>query len=615
MAQGVESCRHLHRPHTVGDVGANWTKLRRARGNRNTPGARPFDSCPKAFLSFEGAVPYVNLRFLAVALALAFIPLPALAEEDDASHVRVEFPGDVVAVTPERPQQTVLAAVNDAGVGVELAVLVKDTPVGWVAKLAEQRFKLASGDRIEIMLTVGAARDAAREGRVLVRWEASNGDHGLVEVPVHWKAPEQPPSPPANQTQTHAPEPREDSPLRKFHECIGPARQAQPGSAEEARAMREEEVRRFKECCAEYKDSPLVAEKCRALAEVKEHLVAPRFVTFKPFEDGFGFEEYRVTGILAIERLRYEDGQAVLERRGEAVQWKFADGSMVSRDNPTGLLVFEGPGKLTVRFADGVQIKPRAESKEGMQAYSILADGWKGSLMTRNAVVEGRTVVVVNGTFSFHLLPPEPPGKMLAPPRQALEADIKSGIDKGAVGAEVSVRAKQPSDTKAQDRVTVFAYDDVAVKVEVPERAATRDNPVWIEVGANLSEGRTIVLDVDASLFASTKKSDLLVRYFDVQYVGGVREQVEVVFREASSLEDVLDATDDGLQPEYWIVADAQGLHVLVSVPTWSIHAISIASIVEFVTQPSVLSGIIAGVAGSALAAVALMWPRRRKEM
>ena len=79
----------------------------------------------------------------------------------------------------------------------------------------------------------------------------------------------------------------------------------------------------------------------------------------------------------------------------------------------------------------------------------------------------------------------------------------------------------------------------------------------------------------------------------------------------AADLTDILDPDDDGGQPEYWVVRDADGIQLMVSVPHWSVHAITVSSFGAFVTQPSVLLGIGAGVVGVGVAALLMLRPRK----
>ncbi len=162
--------------------------------------------------------------------------------------------------------------------------------------------------------------------------------------------------------------------------------------------------------------------------------------------------------------------------------------------------------------------------------------------------------------------------------------------------------------------VEVTEYDDMEVQVAAPDELVG-DSILEIQVSAELDAGRTVVLDLDPALLdglSVSATSALKLRYFDLNDDG---TRTEVVFGMADGgLKDVLDPTDDAGQPEYWIVQDADGIQVLVSFPHWSTHIVTLQNVAEYLTQPSVLIGIAAGLGGVMVAAATMLLPRRRHE-
>jgi hypothetical protein len=118
-----------------------------------------------------------------------------------------------------------------------------------------------------------------------------------------------------------------------------------------------------------------------------------------------------------------------------------------------------------------------------------------------------------------------------------------------------------------------------------------------------------VVLHVDPALVGNATPERLVLRYFDDHTDG---TQTEVIFAKADSIADVLDPTNDAGRPEYWVVADADGLQVLVSVPHWSTHTVTLAGL-GIVLPPSVMMGLVAGVIGTMVAATAMFWPRKQR--
>lgn len=56
----------------------------------------------------------------------------------------------------------------------------------------------------------------------------------------------------------------------------------------------------------------------------------------------------------------------------------------------------------------------------------------------------------------------------------------------------------------------------------------------------------------------------------------------------ADDLKDVLNPDDDGSHPEYWIIYDANGTHILVSIPHFSEHEITVYSLAPVTSISSV---------------------------
>ncbi len=185
-----------------------------------------------------------------------------------------------------------------------------------------------------------------------------------------------------------------------------------------------------------------------------------------------------------------------------------------------------------------------------------------------------------------------------------LKDAVKDAADRRKVGAEVALTR-----AAGQTGVQIFSYDNVTVKVDGTDHVASKASPLSIRLSSNLTEGRTFSFTVNKSLLPAADADRLVLRYFDVHADG----QTEVLFQKASSLADVLNPADDNGQPEYWVVQDANGVQVLISVPHWSTHIVTLGGL-DAIVQPTVLVGLVAGLAASALAAVALFIPRRRDD-
>lgn len=361
-------------------------------------------------------------------------------------------------------------------------------------------------------------------------------------------------------------------------------------------------------------------DRCRqALAEFEGERDG-RWISFRVDAANTTLLDYRVAGSPVLESIHLETGSdnLTVQRTGSALRIGDGDSELVLHDNPTGLVRFKGDdGSITVVLAAGSQV---ARSEDGLVARIQMPDGRVVHLRSENATwLDSRTVLMAG--FGAILVPAaERPQE--GPAQDAEQQDrgekVKAAIEERRIGAEITLRSPGGLAAATEDgngSVEVLAYDDVEVKVQMPAGAvATPEAPIRIEVSAELEHGRTIVLNLNRSLLDSARPDSLLLRYFDLheQADGSVLE-TEVVLRMASSLQDILEAGDDGGQPEFWVVQDANGLQALVSVPHWSAHAITIGSLAQL-SSPNVLAGLAIGVAASLLAAGVMFWPRRPEE-
>lgn len=312
---------------------------------------------------------------------------------------------------------------------------------------------------------------------------------------------------------------------------------------------------------------------------------------------------FTVDSQLTLDSLTLNTGGAsAAERKGDDLL-VVGDGDSRLRlhDNPVGQIEFKGEdGSVVLTFPPGVQV---AAGERGHAARIHYPDGRDGLLVADEAAWDGRNVTLT-GFFSFHVARGGGPFEGTEQAGGELRSKLRSAMEKRHLGAEVALE-RHPANASRQ--VQVVAYDDLTVQVSLPNGTAA-GAPIAVQLSANLTEGRTVVLHVDPTLLGNSTADRLELRYFD-DHDDGTR--TEVLFLRAAGLADVLDPTDDAGQPEYWVVEDANGLQVLVSVPHWSTHTVTLAGLGALL-QPSVLVGVLAGSAGIAVAAVAMFWPRRR---
>ncbi len=364
-----------------------------------------------------------------------------------------------------------------------------------------------------------------------------------------------------------------------------------------------------------------------------------RHITFELDRVNRTLSNYTIAGKLAFDAIIFtDDGEAELDREGNMVRLRTNESVLKLHDTIRGNIEYKSKvAPLVLDLPAGAFLGRHGETERG-HFLVIEYDTAVGKLASDRIVMEGDQLTIY-GFAAFHLQvkedkPPASAGK------QQVDLALERAEEERHLGAKVAIRKVLASEIAARDGpitedasggalpasaprhgasdkvsdVEVTEYDDMEITVDAPDKLVG-DSILEVQVSAELDAGRTVVLDLDPELLnglSATASSALALRYYDLNDDG---TRTEVVFGMAEGgLNDILNPTDDAGQPEYWIVEDADGIQVLVSFPHWSTHIVTLQNIAEYLTQPSVVIGIMAGVGGVAVAAVAMFMPRRRQD-
>lgn len=325
---------------------------------------------------------------------------------------------------------------------------------------------------------------------------------------------------------------------------------------------------------------------CEQLSKVDDVRIDARHIGFDVDREGHALVNYTVDGTVLFSRIEYGDDQSefTVRQDGARIRFQTDDSRLEIHDTRGGDFWYRTESDAPLRLV----LAPGTTTSVAPNGLLLQIGDLNYRLAGAALEVSNDAIMLNNHTTFFRV------GEGQGHLADAVEAAKANG----QVGAAVRF-----GDGSSQERVT--AYDDVGVHVSEPE-LITADTPLRVTVNATLAEGRTISIDIEGARLGGP---ELDLAYFDVNDDG---TETEIVFRMAGSIEDVLDATDDAGQPEYWVIEDETGVHVLASVPYWSTHIIQISSIGEFLREPSVLIGIAAGVMGVGIASIAMFLPRRR---
>lgn len=214
-------------------------------------------------------------------------------------------------------------------------------------------------------------------------------------------------------------------------------------------------------------------------------------------------------------------------------------------------------GSLILSTVDG----KRAEASR----FSVAADGQARAHMEASAQVLFRTHAGIESELTSaeralinHAIAGGRVAGQVLVQTQAAVADASVSAQASAqASAGVAVGALQHAG-QLTAAVTASYYADVQMAT-----AATKDR-VDVTITSATSVGKTIIVSLDPDTIRGMASGDAQI-LFD----GHAAAQ-------ASSYEDVLDASDDGGAAEYFVLAGEAGTQVLVSIPHFSTHTVTL---------------------------------------
>lgn len=261
-----------------------------------------------------------------------------------------------------------------------------------------------------------------------------------------------------------------------------------------------------------------------------------------------------------------EEGRdARVESTGAMFRVRTSNFTFIAHDNPGATGKLETDGRVLVTFGPNVQVtgkEERARFTSGNVSGFIRGD--------HLVIVGGNTVTASDGILVF-----------LEEPRGSFDkhrSDIGQAIARGHVGAEATFNAIQNGADEVEHEVVSYG------NVTMTTLKAERGNLTLLVEGHGF-EGRVLVLNVDGRVVGADAAEKLHILLDNVTVAP------------ASNLTDILDPDDDGFAPERYLVYDpaAEAFQLIVTVPHYSVHTLSV-TLVELV-QPSVVIGMLAGVA------------------
>ncbi len=270
---------------------------------------------------------------------------------------------------------------------------------------------------------------------------------------------------------------------------------------------------------------------------------------------------------------------------GKIINWSATSGSLSSQTTTT-----DSQGQITLKYtAPTVEIQTSimiVGTYGGDNTYNFSASISRGTILLPTVAdsVENLKAAMERLEIAVTVL------------TESLD-NIRDAISAGKVGASVSIEVEGGSPKLTRE----FEHE---VKVET--KNVEVHNKIEIEVSSENENGKTVVVNVDNKAFADLDKA-VTEGNAEIQF-----DNVKI--KKADNYEDVLDSTDDGDQAEYLVTKGGKGAQVLVSVPKFSTHTITITTLP---TQPfggiPPIGLVIGALVAIAAVTVGIVWYRIRQ--
>ncbi|KAF5425484.1 MAG: putative membrane protein YkoI, partial [Candidatus Methanocomedens sp.] len=225
-------------------------------------------------------------------------------------------------------------------------------------------------------------------------------------------------------------------------------------------------------------------------------------------------------------------------------------------DNPKGLIKVDVKGNRNVTFVLADGISGDVDVSEKLLNLSGALNGTLVQIGHENGTVDFSTVGNKNFTAKVtdaKLMFRTHPVTVMTQAQFNHRNQVTTGIMAGDVGAEVDIEDEDSSST--------VVYDSLNISIEQVE-----NNTVSINISSELSQGTTVSLSVSSDILEVMQEENVTI-LFD-------GEQIQM----ADNYDDIMNPDDDGRAAEYLVVVGSEDVEVLVSIPHFSAHTITITT-------------------------------------
>lgn len=230
-----------------------------------------------------------------------------------------------------------------------------------------------------------------------------------------------------------------------------------------------------------------------------------------------------------------------------------------AHDNPTALLKIKSHQNKTVTFHLSDNITLSETNSNNILSISGAIDG---KLVVAGSIKDNNTTdseIILNSDMISISLYNNSQVFFIASPVEGIgvgieienENKIQNAIANGKVGARIYVQKKNQTHNET--------YTDIDIKTEIAE------GKVVIVVNSTEKNGKTVVVDIDFETMNISESSEIIV-IFD-------GEEITM----ADNYEDLFNSSNNVNESKYLIILGTNGIQVLVSIPSFSEHTITIS--------------------------------------
>ena len=225
-------------------------------------------------------------------------------------------------------------------------------------------------------------------------------------------------------------------------------------------------------------------------------------------------------------------------------------------DNPNGLIKVDVKGTRNVKFVLADDISGKVNDPKNAVNLSGELNGTLVQIGHEEGTVDfskdgnkNFTANVTDAKLMFRIHPVT----VMTQAQSNHRSRVTTGIMAGDVGAEVDIEDRDSSST--------VVYDSLNISITQVE-----NNTVSINISSELSQGTTVSLSVSSDILEVMQEENVTI-LFD-------GEQIQM----ADNYDDIMNPNDDDGAAEYLVVVGSEDVEVLVSIPHFSAHSITITT-------------------------------------